>query len=309
MKKSLLQLSLSVFVFLISVGVAFAQPKGAKALFDSGEGTKVGIATGRQAPTQDQQASQGKPEKYVGLKYDILLQRQDGSLQKVSKARVFNTGDRIRIQVRTNQSGYLTIRNIGTSGNTNILFNEYVEAKQLVEIPKTGAIRFVGAPGTELLEIMLSSEQIIQGDSTRVVAGGNTQSPPSTTTSAPPQYGSTSNLPPPPPASGPSSDLPPPPPPAGSSDIANLPPIPQQPLAYNVEGTKAVRPRGAKDLVLVDDMDSKVTVVDRRTWKPSQVGAKDLVIESSGGSNYGVVPVSILQGGGILVTEIKLKHR
>ncbi|MCX8026933.1 MAG: DUF4384 domain-containing protein [Thermodesulfovibrionales bacterium] len=318
MKNRLVWLIVGVFIICISFGISEAQPKGAKALFDSGEGTKVGIATGKQTPTPSQEASVPKPEKYAGLKYEILLQKDDGTLQKVSKARVFNTGERIRIQVRTNQSGYLTIRNIGTSGNTNILFNEYVEARQLVEIPKTGAIRFVGAPGTEILEIMLSADPIYPTDSTRVIASNTQQLPPPTTStsaSAPPPppppsapssstYGSSAPLPP---ASDPS--MPPPPPTSGSSDIANLPPPPPQALAYNYDGSKSTRPRGSKDLVLVDNMDSKVTVVDRRTWKPSQTGAKDLVIESSGGSNYGVVPVSALQGGGVLVTEIKLKHR
>lgn len=307
MKRRLFLIVIVLLVVCISVSLAIAQPKGAKALFDSGEGTKVGIATGRQAPVQE--AVQPKTEKYVGIKYDILLQREDGSLQKVSKARVFNTGERIRIQVRTNQSGYLTIRNIGTSGRENILFNEYIEARQLVEIPRTGAIRFVGAPGTEILEIMLSADPIYPTDSTRVIASNTQQLPPPTTSSSSvppplPPPGSSATLPPP---SDPS--LPPPPQSPGSSDIANLPPPPPQALAYNIEGSKSTRPRGAKDLVLVDNMDSKVTVVDRKTWKPSQTGAKDLVIESSGGSNYGVVPVSTLQGGGVLLTEIKLRHR
>lgn len=206
----------------------------------------------------------------------------------------------------TNHSGYLTIRNIGTSGNTNVLFSEYVEAKQLVEIPKTGAIRFIGAPGTEIVEILLSTDPIYSSpDSTRVIASNPppVQAPPpsSTVSSAPP--------PPLPPASSSgtySSGYQPLPP---SSDIANLPPPPPQALAYNYDGSKSTRPKGAKDLVLVDNMESKVTVVDRRTWQPSQTGAKDLVIESSGGSNYGVVPVSALQSGGVLVTEIKLRHR
>jgi len=313
MKRIVSGLLISLLTLTLT-SLSFAQPKGAKALFDSGEGTKVGIATGKPTKQQETVVTAPPTEKYAGLKYEILMQKGDGSFQKVSNARIFNTGERIRIQVRTNQSGYLTIRNIGTSGNTNILFNEYVEAKQLIEIPKTGSIRFVGAPGTEIVEILLSADPIYQNQN-QVIASNPPVPPPTTsstyTTSAPPpppptntQSGYTSTLPPPS-----DSSMPPPPPPTSSSDIANLPPPPPQALAYNIEGSKSTRPRGAKDLVLVDNMDSKVTVVDRRTWKPSQTGAKDLVIESSAGTNYGVVPVSTLQNGGVLVTEIKLKHR
>ncbi len=307
MKKYLMFSMVVVVCVFLFYSLPSAGPTGAKALFDSGEGTKVSIATGKTQQRPVEEVSQPKPERYAGLKYELLLQKEDGSFQKVSRARVFNTGERIRIQVRTNHSGYLTIRNIGTSGNTNVLYSEYVEAKQLVEIPKTGAIRFVGAPGTEIVEILLSSDPIYTQPDTITVIAANpppTQvSPPSTTTSSAPP-------PPPPPPSTSSgtygSGYQPPPP---SSDIANLPPPPPQALAYNYEGSKGMRPKGAKDLVLVDNMDSKVTVVDRRTWQPSQTGAKDLVIESTGGSNYGVVPVSILQNGGVLVTEIKLRHR
>lgn len=35
---------------------------------------------------------------------------------------------------------------------------------------------------------------------------------------------------------------------------------------------------------------------------------KDIMLESSGGYNYGVVPVTAISNGGILTLEIKLKH-
>jgi hypothetical protein len=44
-------------------------------------------------------------------------------------------------------------------------------------------------------------------------------------------------------------------------------------------------------------------------WKPKSRGTKDIVLESSQGVNYGVVPVSAVAGGGILTLEVKLKHQ
>ncbi len=317
MRRKGLYLFLVTLMIFMTYSLSFAQPKGAKALFDSGEGTKVGIVTGKTEAPRTEEVSAPPKERYTGISYQLVLLKDDGSFSVVPKSRVFRTGEKIKMLVRTNRPGHLTIRNIGTSGNVNILFNEYVNALQMIEIPKSGNIRFVGAPGTEIVEVMLSNEplyptsqppQVIASNNPPPSYGSSAPPPPSYGSSAPPppSYGS-SAPPPPPPSYGSSDPLNAPPPPSSSSDIANLPPPPPQALAYNISGGKGMK--GAKDLVLSDSMDSSITVVDRRTWQPTKAGAKDLVVESQGGYNYGVVPVSTLQNGGVLITEIKLRHR
>lgn len=67
---------------------------------------------------------------------------------------------------------------------------------------------------------------------------------------------------------------------------------------------------GAKDIVLEDDMKTSYAVISPKSgWKPHARGTKDIVLESTGGENYGVVPVSVMQEGGILTLDVKLKHR
>lgn len=67
---------------------------------------------------------------------------------------------------------------------------------------------------------------------------------------------------------------------------------------------------GAKDIVLEDDMKTRYTVISPRNgWKPNPRGTKDIVLESANGENYGVVPASVMQDGGILTLDVKLRHR
>jgi hypothetical protein len=79
-------------------------------------------------------------------------------------------------------------------------------------------------------------------------------------------------------------------------------------VASNIEGSKRIR--GSKDIVVEDGMQSSFSVVSpRNNWQPVRSGTKDIVLESSNGSNYGVVPVSAMSNGGILSLTVKLKHR
>ena len=200
--------------------------------------------------------------------------------------------------VRTNRPGYLTIMNIGPTGNTTVLFNEYVEAKQLYEIPKSTALKFAGAPGTEKVMIMLSGSPnpIVGGQSTTVAGGpGAVPPPPSAPPMAPPPYGgSMASAPPsmPPPPPGPVAD-------AGSS----LPPPPPVMIASSMQGSK--------DIVVDQNQTGYAVISPKAGWKPSAKGTKDIVLENDArdGSNYGVVPASAIDEGGILTLDLKLTHR
>ncbi|MCI0468912.1 MAG: DUF4384 domain-containing protein, partial [Nitrospirae bacterium] len=163
--------SVCVSLFIFTAFSAFAAPKGAKAIFDSGEGPSTGVSV---KPTSREPVVQQEKEKYIGVSYQLVLLKEDGQFQVVSKSRTFRTGERLKILVRSNKAGYMTIMNIGPTGNTHVLFNEYVEAFTMQEIPRNTNLRFAGAPGTEKLLIMLSNEP-------NPMAG----QPPVTTTSAP----------------------------------------------------------------------------------------------------------------------------
>ena len=279
MKKFCLVIMVLFFISFLSNSV-FAQgtPKGAKALFDSGEGTTVKMSSGPRisAPPTTQVAA--APAKYVGISYKLVLLRPDGSFDIVPKSRVFKSGERVKLLVRTNKPGYLTILNVGTSGNTNVLFNDYVEGMSMHEIPKAGNFRFAGPPGKEKMLIMLSGNP-------------NPLGSPQTTTVAQ----ASGTMPPPQPSAD--SSLPPPGP---TADTSSLPPPPAAMMA-SLEGSK--------DIVLDDNQKTTYAVISpKRGWKPEPMGKKDIVLESSGGENYGVIPASYIDDGKILTLEINLRH-
>jgi len=284
-----------VMVFMpLSAGAQKAAPKGAKAIFDSGDGASVRMSSGGPAPS-----TPAAPEKYVGISYKLALLKPNGDFTIVPKTRTFKTGERMKLLVRTNRPGYMTIMNIGPTGNTTVLFNEYVEAKQLYEIPKSTALRFAGAPGTEKVMIMLSGSPnpIVGGQSTTVAGGpGAVPPPPSAPPMAPPPYGGSMNSAPP--------SMPPPPPGPVADAGSSLPPPPPVMIASSMQGSK--------DIVIEDQNKTGYAVISPKAgWKPTAKGTKDIVLENDArdGSNYGVVPASAIDEGGILTLDLKLTHR
>jgi Domain of unknown function (DUF4384) len=281
---------------LLLVSPISAGPTGAKAIFDSGEGPAVQISS-RKAGRSPGEA----PQNYVGISYELLLLANDGQIRKVTKNRPFRSGERIIMRVVTNRSGNLKVYNIGPTGNTNVLFDEPVNAYTMTQVPANSNFQFVGNPGTETLLIMLADVQS-PGDAN------------------PPVTAAAADLPPPAPAAG---DLPTPAPAAGGmtqpaqggepsqvAGVAKMKPSAPPPtvIASNIEGAKKVK--GGKDIVTEDRMQSSFSVVSpNEKWKPARSGMKDVVIESSNGTNYGVVPVSAVSNGGILSLTVKLKHR
>jgi len=284
--------ALALLIALPAIG---AGPTGAKAIFDSGEGPSVSMSStpAKSTPVRSVVAKktvkQAAPsrERYTGISYQLMLLSDDGQMTSVTKARTFRSGERIKMLVRTNRPGYMTILNIGSSGNTNILFNEYVEAYTMHEIPKATTFRFVGRPGTETLMIMLSDNPspIVGGQQGAVTAGGPSPSSSSPSYSSPDPGMSTA-----------------------STSVADLPPPPPIEIASNMEGAKSLR--GAKDIVIEDDMQTSYAVISPKTgWKPASKGAKDIVLESEGGKNFGVIPASAISEGGILTMQVRLRHR
>jgi len=105
-----------------------------------------------------------------------------------------------------------------------------------------------------------------------------------------------------PPAADANAALPPPPPP-GQADVANIPPPPPP-------GVMTASLSGGKDITLEDSNRTSYSVISPKNgWKPEPKGKKDIVLESRGGENFGVVPASYIEDGKILTLEIKLNHR
>lgn len=297
-----------------------ASPTGAKALFDSGEGTSIGMSVGQRPQAPQAPAVVTEParvaaaptrERYIGISYQINLLTDNGQLIPVTKNRVFSSGERIKILARTNRPGYLTILNVGTSGRTHVLYNEYVNAHRETWLPN---MRLVGEPGTEKILIMLS-------DAPNPIAGTGNQSaavtPPvlqAPQVSAPLPTQTAGQYPPPPtdnsyPAPPPApSAYPAVPPVVDSGQLPAPPPMYPSDPAVIASNTAAYSAPGAKDIML-DDMQSSFAVVSPKTRRPVRDGMKDIVLESTGGVNYGVVPAAAVADGGILTLEISLRHK
>jgi hypothetical protein len=310
-------------VLIAVAGGLSAAPTGAKAIFDSGEGGTIAMSAtaARPAPAPVAKAPRAAP--YVGISYQIMSIADDGQMRPVSKSRIFRSGERIKILARTNRPGYLTVANIGTSGRMNVLYSEFVDAGRITEIPPAANLRFDDNPGTENVLIMLSNDPspLVAPGSGRVATQAATAPPPAYTP-PPPQVAY--NPPPPiyqpPPAQGSGAYVPPAP--SGQdgspgSPVAGLPSYPLPPeqagasMVASLAGAKSLTAKGAKDLFAEDRMQTSYTVLSAKDgFQAVRGGAKDLVMESSpDGTNYGVIPVSAISGGGILTLEIKLVHR
>src|SRR5512136_2796274 len=75
--KGIALLSALALILLLPMAATAGTARGAKALFDSGEGTSVRMSSG--APTSSTAVAQApKQEKYVGLSYKLALLKPNG---------------------------------------------------------------------------------------------------------------------------------------------------------------------------------------------------------------------------------------
>jgi hypothetical protein len=173
-------------IVLLLTHVALAQD-GAKALFYNASGTAVpAVVPPRPVdqagpppdPASNAHAAKRPPAakrttapatgQYMGVTYWVDVVGKDGQRRRVTTDSVFRSGDRIKLAVQTNRSGFLYVINLGTSGRTHVLFphpgvasgSNAVHAGQTYEVPAVGAIRFDDTPGEELVLIMLSPTPI-----------------------------------------------------------------------------------------------------------------------------------------------------
>ncbi|MGH9838618.1 MAG: DUF4384 domain-containing protein, partial [Blastocatellia bacterium] len=94
---------------------------------------------------------------------------RNGKLSYVSPKTAFRSGDKVRLHVRINRAGYLTVLNEGTSGHLQLLYprtlaNASARVSPTLDftVPATPGkwLEFDDRTGTERLHIMLSAQPI-----------------------------------------------------------------------------------------------------------------------------------------------------
>jgi hypothetical protein len=105
----------------------------------------------------------------LGLRYSVLKRDDAGKFQEVNSDTNFHSGDRIRVQVETNSSGYLYVVSQGSSGAWKLLFpSEEVaggsnsiqkgDRRLLPSAGDTGWWRFTDQAGVEKLFVVLTRQ-------------------------------------------------------------------------------------------------------------------------------------------------------
>ncbi|MEO5360852.1 MAG: DUF4384 domain-containing protein [Nitrospirota bacterium] len=147
-------------------GYAFSSSvTGAKSIFFN-ESTSIQISVDSQKGPVDTRDKKQKPvtttndKKFMGISYQIVMLSPDKMPEVVKESRTFRNGDRIKLLLKSNKSGYLSIYNIGTSGNSHMLFGGQVNAFADYEIPAKGNLLLTGPPGVETLLVMLSNSPL-----------------------------------------------------------------------------------------------------------------------------------------------------
>jgi hypothetical protein len=104
----------------------------------------------------------------LGLRYSVMKRDPNGSFAEIDPDTTFHSGDRIRLQVTANTSGYLYVVMRGSSGNWSLLFptpevaagSNSVQRGESRQIPSgdRGQFFFDEQAGVEKLFLVLSRE-------------------------------------------------------------------------------------------------------------------------------------------------------
>lgn len=163
---------LPVLLLASSVTAHAADSAGAKALFYSGEGTTHAVArvvrpSPEAAPKAPAAPAPGPVrQKYTGIAYWIDLAGEDGGHVRTTARREFRSGDRIRLNFKSNRDGYLYVSNLGSTGKSRVMFprpgqgNNFIKANLEYAVPDAGYMRFDENPGVETLLVLLSPTPI-----------------------------------------------------------------------------------------------------------------------------------------------------
>ena len=107
----------------------------------------------------------GSPLSYIGLSAAVYQLDEKGRQKLVSFDKKFKSGDRIRVQVTSNKSGYLTVTAIDPKGNVSPIGEQKVTGDAPIFVPSHGSIKFDGQTGEEQIVFTLSLNPTPKKDS------------------------------------------------------------------------------------------------------------------------------------------------
>jgi len=113
-----------------------------------------------------EQANSPSDNSNVGLVYSIERHRPGHRPVLVDNGTTFASGDRIKLHLKTNFTGYAYIyMTHGSSGNRALLYppsgeDNFIQKGKEYVIPSTGFLTFDDTPGTEKLKLMLSKRKM-----------------------------------------------------------------------------------------------------------------------------------------------------
>ena len=284
---------------LLMSAPALGQQKGAKALFSSGEGSTVAAEQRPAAPkpgATTAAASKPKTEKFMGVSYWIDLVKPNGERVRASTKRVFKSGERFKLNVKANKPGYLYVVNLGSTGNSRVLFpnnpsvDNYIQPAQAYSVPANTYMVFDDNPGTEVLMVILSPTPLNLASPNEPVQPVGYNPPPA------PQPGQPQPDP---------NQAPPEPQP-----VYEQPPVPQTLNQYQTQQLVHYEQAfGAKDIMLEDDFRPAPAQASKAGGGKS---SKDIVLEDapagSQAASYVVAPETSLGKNRSITVTLKLKH-
>jgi len=102
----------------------------------------------------------------LGIRYTVMQEVSSGRYQGVNPSTTFHSGDRIRIQVESNQTGYLYVVTQGSSGGWQLLFpsaevsngDNQIARGQIRMVPPHNQFKFDEQEGTEKIFLVLSRQ-------------------------------------------------------------------------------------------------------------------------------------------------------
>lgn len=149
-----------------------AHGSGAKAIFyDEGEvslAAEASVKAPGKSPKRKKSGASSSAPGYLGISYWIDLLDRDGKSVRTTASRVFKSGDRIRLNLRSNRSGYLYVIGLGSSGASRVLFPDSeavangIKARVTYAVPFQRNLKFDHTPGEERLLVLLSRKPIPQ---------------------------------------------------------------------------------------------------------------------------------------------------
>ena len=145
---------------LAALGVQ--EPVRARDLFLAGSEKTSSAGVEQPVGAKSDKTIKGAP---LGLRYSIVKSTGGGQAVEVDPDTLFHSGDRIRLNIQSNDRGYLYIVMRGSSGRWSLLFpsKEILEGNNLIEQGKQyeiplGSVWFAfdEQPGTEKLFLVLA---------------------------------------------------------------------------------------------------------------------------------------------------------